>query len=60
MYIFIQIIYFDVQIVSDDFSQILKQYRYQGLIFCGDSGKEENFEVYFLNDGKLTTQFGTK
>jgi len=49
-----------VQTANDDFSQFLKQYGYQGLTFCGDSGKEDHFEVYFLNDGKLTTQVGTK
>ncbi|KEH41747.1 hypothetical protein MTR_1g054485 [Medicago truncatula] len=45
--------------VDCEFAQYLKQYGYQGVKLCADNGYEGKFQVYFLNDEKLTTHFGT-
>ena len=49
-----------LQQVDDEFAKYLKQYEYKDLKLCGDNGKEEKFQVFFLNDSKLTTHFGIK
>lgn len=36
----------------------LKQYGFVDVKLCADNDNEEKFKVYFLNDAKLTTQFG--
>ncbi|RHN79024.1 hypothetical protein MtrunA17_Chr1g0172351 [Medicago truncatula] len=47
-----------IQQVDEDFGMYLKQYDFVDVKLCVDNGNEEKFKVYFLNDAKLTTQFG--
>ncbi|AES60188.1 hypothetical protein MTR_1g041870 [Medicago truncatula] len=50
--------YFDSLLTEDDFLSPMKQYDFVDVKLCVDNGNEEKFKVYFLNDAKLTTQFG--
>lgn len=55
---FTLIVLLNLHHVEDDFAIFIKQNGIQQLRLCGDNGKYQTFEVYFLNDHNLTTQLG--
>jgi len=49
-----------MQPLAEDFGDFLKHTGIHVLTLCGDSGIEEDFEVYLLNDHKYTAKLGIK
>lgn len=44
--------------MEEDFAMFIKHNGIHNLTLCGDDGKEQYFEVYFLTDHNLTTLLG--